>query len=100
MTDYRGVRLCKLCRRPTRAADQICDRHPKSRQAAAGDEPRARLRCAQGWHDDPDNSGMCIRCKVILDPELGDDPNEYRRRRGLPDVPVEPSSRRIRPRRK
>ena len=28
-------------------------------------------RCLKGWHDDPDNSGMCIRCGVILDPEVG-----------------------------
>jgi hypothetical protein len=48
-------------------------------------------RCAKGWHDDPDNSGMCIRCGVILDPAVGEDPNEYRRSRGLPDVPVDPT---------
>jgi len=33
---------------------------------------------------------MCIRCGVILDPEISDNPNEYRRRRGLPDVPAVP----------
>jgi len=50
----------------------------------------ARERCRQGWHDDPDNSGMCIYCSLILDVIDGEDPNEYRRRNGWPDVPVEP----------
>lgn len=53
---------------------------------------RATDRCRQGWHSDPDNSGMCIYCGLILDPEPNEDPNSYRRRNGLPDVPAEPRS--------
>lgn len=26
-----------------------------------------RLRCVAGYHEDPDNSGMCIRCSAVLD---------------------------------
>ena len=26
-----------------------------------------RERCLRGQHDDPDNSGMCVRCGVVLD---------------------------------
>jgi len=51
---------------------------------------RARKECRQGWHSDPDNYGMCIYCAVILDPEPGEDPNDYRRKNGWPDVPPEP----------
>jgi hypothetical protein len=46
--------------------------------------------CRRGEHSDPDNSGLCIRCGLILDPEPGEDPNAYRRREGWPDVPAEP----------
>ena len=49
----------------------------------------AREQCRQGWHDDPDNSGSCIYCRVILDLLDDDtDPNDYRRRQGWPDVPT------------
>lgn len=26
-----------------------------------------RQRCADGYHDDPDNSGLCILCGAVLD---------------------------------
>ena len=52
----------------------------------------ARDNCRSGWHMDPDNSGMCIYCKVILDPEPGEDPNSYRRQCGWSDVPLLPTS--------
>ncbi len=51
---------------------------------------RASENCRKGWHSDPDNSGMCISCGMLLDTEPGEDPNDYRRRRGLPDLPPEP----------
>ena len=64
-------------------------------RSAAASVPR-RIRkdravdaCRRGVHSDPDNSGMCIYCAVILDAEPGEDPNHYRRDNGWPDVPVE-----------
>lgn len=51
---------------------------------------RARDPCRRGWHADPDNSGMCIHCCLILDPEPEEDPNSYRRSCGWPDVPPLP----------
>lgn len=53
---------------------------------------RARDACRRGWHDDPDNSGLCIYCALILDPEEGEDPNSYRRSQGWDDVPPEPAA--------
>jgi hypothetical protein len=54
------------------------------------DTDRASENCHKGWHSDPDNSGLCIACGMILDPEPGEDPNAYRRTKGLPDLPAEP----------
>jgi hypothetical protein len=51
---------------------------------------RTRERCYRGIHEDPDNSGMCIYCAVILYPEPNEDPNSYRRSQGWPDVPLWP----------
>lgn len=48
--------------------------------------------CLHGLHDDPDNSGMCIGCGLLLDLMPGEDPNDYRRSKGWPDVPVEPTT--------
>ena len=53
---------------------------------------RATDSCRRGRHSDPDNSGMCIYCGLILDPGLGENPNEFRRRHGWSDVPLEPCS--------
>jgi hypothetical protein len=53
-------------------------------------DEQTREQCRQGWHEDPDNSGMCIHCSLILDPLDGEDPNWYRRSLGLPDVPDVP----------
>jgi hypothetical protein len=46
-------------------------------------------RCRQGYHED-DNSGMCVHCAVILNPEPDEDPNDYRRSYGWPPVPTTP----------
>lgn len=51
-------------------------------------DARTNERCRQGWHDDPDNSGMCIRCAIILDPEPDEDPNAYRLSRGWSPMPA------------
>jgi hypothetical protein len=48
-------------------------------------------RCSKGWHDDPDNSGLCIHCAIILDADPDEDPNDFRRSRGWPDMPIGPS---------
>lgn len=28
-----------------------------------------QARCAEGYHEDPDNSGLCIHCAAVLDPD-------------------------------
>jgi len=33
-------------------------------------EIESRERCRGGRHDDPDNSGLCVRCGVVLDEEV------------------------------
>jgi hypothetical protein len=50
-------------------------------------EDHATDNCRLGIHSDPDNSGMCIYCGLILDPEPGEDPNSFRRSHRWPDVP-------------
>jgi hypothetical protein len=49
-----------------------------------------RPACRRGWHDDPDNSGLCIHCAIILDADPDEDPNDFRRSRGWSDMPLEP----------
>lgn len=49
---------------------------------------RARAECRKGHHADPDNSGMCIYCCVILDPEPDEDANSYRISKGWAPLPV------------
>lgn len=31
-----------------------------------------RLQCLAGYHEDPDKSGMCIRCSAVLDEDEED----------------------------
>lgn len=45
--------------------------HPDKDSVARADRlaREARERCSRGYHDDPDNSGLCIRCGAITDGE-------------------------------
>ena len=53
----------------------------------------ARQKCREGLHSDPDSSGMCIYCCIIIDQASGDEtPNDYRRSNGWPDVPLWPAA--------
>lgn len=55
------------------------------------DKPdRATDNCRRGWHTDDDNTGMCIHCGLLLWTDDGEEPNDFRRRNGWPDVPAEP----------
>ena len=61
---------------------------PFGPERSAAVQKAAIERCRRGWHDDPDNSGMCVRCSVILDCAEGEDPNRLRKERGLEPFPV------------
>jgi hypothetical protein len=51
---------------------------------------RATEECRRGHHEDPEETGMCCHCSVILNPEPDEDPNDLRRYYGWPSMPTSP----------
>lgn len=74
MTKYGWGHMCSCsCHEKDpvlRVTSEAQEREETSANRRARREQEIKIRCASGWHDDPDNSGQCIYCGTVLDEEV------------------------------